>query len=413
MSKKTVVVTGLGATSPVGGDVPTTWASLLAGRSGIRLLTEPWAEELSVRIAGRAAVDPSEVMPRVEARRLDRTAQFALIAGREAWKDAGGDAVGADPERIGVVVGSGIGGVLTLLSNYDVLKEKGPRLVSPLAIPMLMPNRPAAAIGLEINAKAGVHTPVSACASGAEAIAYGLDMIRTGRADVVVAGGTEAAIHPLPMSAFANMMALSKRNDEPERASRPYDKGRDGFVLGEGAAVIVLESAEHAARRGARIYCELAGAGLSADSHDIVQPDPSGQGARRAIQAALQDAKMAPEEIVHVNAHATSTPQGDVAEAAAIREALGRAAANVAVSATKSMTGHLLGAAGSLEAIATVLALYERLAPPTINLDDPDDDVGLDVVGSDPRSMPDGPIAALNNSFGFGGHNVSLAFRSY
>jgi 3-oxoacyl-[acyl-carrier-protein] synthase II len=413
MSKKTVVVTGLGATSPVGGEVATTWASLLAGRSGIRALTQPWAADLPVRIAGEAAVDPSQVMPRVEARRLDRTAQFALIAGREAWQDAGGDAVGADPERIGVVVGSGIGGVLTLLSNYDALKEKGPRLVSPLAIPMLMPNRPAAAIGLEINAKAGVHTPVSACASGAEAIAYGLDMIRTGRADVVVAGGTEAAIHPLPMSAFANMMALSKRNDEPERASRPYDKGRDGFVLGEGAAVIVLESAEHAQRRGARIYCEVAGAGLSADSHDIVQPDPTGQGARRAIQAALADADMTPGEVVHVNAHATSTPQGDIAEAAAIREALGPAAAGVAVSATKSMTGHLLGAAGSLEAIATILALYERVAPPTINLEDPDDEVRLDVVGGEPRSLPDGPIAALDNSFGFGGHNVSLAFRSY
>jgi 3-oxoacyl-[acyl-carrier-protein] synthase II len=413
MSKKTVVVTGLGATSPVGGDVATTWASLLAGQSGIRALTQPWAADLPVRIAGEAAVDPSQVMPRVEARRLDRTAQFALIAGREAWQDAGGDAVGADPERIGVVVGSGIGGVLTLLSNYDALKEKGPRLVSPLAIPMLMPNRPAAAIGLEINAKAGVHTPVSACASGAEAIAYGLDMIRTGRADVVVAGGTEAAIHPLPMSAFANMMALSKRNDEPERASRPYDKGRDGFVLGEGAAVIVLESAEHAQRRGARIYCEVAGAGLSADSHDIVQPDPTGQGARRAIQAALADADMTPGEVVHVNAHATSTPQGDIAEAAAIREALGPAAAGVAVSATKSMTGHLLGAAGSLEAIATILALYERVAPPTINLEDPDDEVRLDVVGGEPRSLPDGPIAALDNSFGFGGHNVSLAFRSY
>jgi len=414
MSKKTVVVTGLGTTSPVGGDVAATWASLLAGRSGVRALTEPWAEELPVRIAGRVAVDPSEVMPRVEARRLDRTAQFAVIAAREAWQDAGGDAVGTDPERIGVVVGSGIGGVLTLLSNYDLLKEKGPRLVSPLAIPMLMPNRPAAAIGLEINAKAGVHTPVSACASGAEAIAYGLDMIRSGRADVVVAGGTEAAIHPLPMSAFANMMALSKRNDEPERASRPYDKGRDGFVLGEGAAVIVLESEEHATKRGARIYCELAGAGLTADSHDIVQPDPSGKGARRAIQAALADADMAPEEVVHINAHATSTPQGDVAEATAIREALGpAAAANVAVSGTKSMTGHLLGAAGSLEAIATILALYEHTAPPTINLDDPDDEVGLDVVTGEPRRLPDGPIAGLDNSFGFGGHNVCLAFRSY
>jgi 3-oxoacyl-[acyl-carrier-protein] synthase II len=408
MSNNTVVVTGLGATSPVGGDVATTWASLLAGRSGIATLTEPWAEELPVRIAGRAAVDPLEVMARVEARRLDRTSQFALIAAREAWQDAGNPETGTDPEHIGAVVGSGIGGVLTLLSNYDVLKEKGPRRVSPLSIPMLMPNGPAAAVGLEINAKAGVHTPVSACASGAEAIAYGLSMIRSGRADVVVAGGTEAAIHPLPMSAFANMMALSKRNDEPERASRPYDKGRDGFVLGEGAAVIVLESAEHAAKRGARVYCELAGAGLTADSHDIVQPDPVGYGARRAIQAALADAQLPATEVVHVNAHATSTPQGDVAEAIAIRDALGPAAADVAVSATKSMTGHLLGAAGSLEAIATILALYERVAPPTINLDDPDDALDLDVAAHKARQL-DIP-AALNNSFGFGGHNVALVF---
>jgi 3-oxoacyl-[acyl-carrier-protein] synthase II len=412
MSNKTVVVTGLGATSPVGGDVARTWAALLAGRSGIRTLTEPWAEELPVRIAGRVAVEPLDVMARVEARRLDRTSQLALIAAREAWQDAGASDAVIEPERTGVVVGSGIGGVLTLLSNYDLLKEKGPRRVSPLAIPMLMPNGPAAAVGLEINAKAGVHTPVSACASGAEAIAYGLSMIRSGRADVVVAGGTEAAIHPLPMSAFANMMALSKRNEEPQRASRPYDKGRDGFVLGEGAAVIVLESAEHAAARGARVYCELAGAGLTADSHDIVQPDPVGYGARRAIQAALAEAEIAPSDVVHINAHATSTPQGDVAEALAIRDALGAAAADVAVSATKSMTGHLLGAAGSLEAIATILALHERLAPPTINLDDPDDEVGLDVVAGEPRRLRDGPIAGLDNSFGFGGHNVSLAFRT-
>jgi 3-oxoacyl-[acyl-carrier-protein] synthase II len=412
MSKRTVLVTGLGATSPVGGNVATTWAALLAGRSGISVLTEPWAEELPVRIAGRVAVDPAEVLARVEARRLDRTSQMALISAREAWQDAGFTDTAPDPERIAVVIGSGIGGVLTLLSNYDMLREKGPRRVSPLAIPMLMPNGPAAAVGLEVHAKAGVHTPVSACASGAEAIAYGLDMIRAGRADVVVAGGTEAAIHPLPMSAFANMMALSKRNDEPERASRPYDKGRDGFVLGEGAAVIVLESAEHAAERGARVYAELAGAGLTADAHDIVQPDPVGYGARRAIQAALADGDAAPSEVVHVNAHATSTPQGDVAEALAIRDALGPAAAAVAVSATKSMTGHLLGAAGSLEAIATILALHERVAPPTINLDDPDDEVGLDVVAAEPRRLPDGRIAALNNSFGFGGHNVSLLFRS-
>jgi 3-oxoacyl-[acyl-carrier-protein] synthase II len=412
MSETTVVVTGLGATSPLGGDVPTTWASLLAGRSGVRTLTADWVADMAVQIGAPAAVDPAEVLPRIEARRLDRTAQFALIAAREAWRDAGGDSVGADPDRLGVVVGSGIGGVLTLLSNYDLLREKGPRRVSPLAIPMLMPNGPAAAVGLEVSARAGVHTPVSACASGAEAIAYGLDMIRSGRADVVVCGGTEAAIHPLPVSAFANMMALSKRNDEPERASRPYDKGRDGFVLGEGGAVVVLESLEHATARGARIYAELAGAGMTADSHDIVQPDPVGRGAQRAITAALADATMAPEEVVHLNAHATSTPQGDIAEAAAIRAALGPPAASVAVSATKSMTGHLLGAAGSLEAIATILALAERTAPPTINIEDPDDEVQLDVVSGQPRKLPSGPISALNNSFGFGGHNVCLAFRS-
>ena len=407
-----VVVTGLGATTPVGGDVASTWSGLLAGRSGVRALTEDWVEQLPVRIAAPVAVEPAEVMERVEARRLDRSGQFALIAAREAWADAGREAgLEVDPERLGVVVASGIGGVTTLLSNYDNLKEKGPRRVSPLAIPMLMPNGPAAAVGLELGARAGVHTPVSACASGAEAIGYGIEMIRSGRADVVVAGGTEAAIHPLPMAAFANMMALSKRNDEPERASRPYDKGRDGFVLGEGAGLVVLESAEHAARRGARIYCEAAGLGMTADSHHIAQPDPEGLGATRAIRLALADAGLTPEQVAHINAHATSTPQGDIAEAVAIRAALGAATDAVAVSGTKSMTGHLLGAAGAVEAIAAILALYRRLAPPTINLEDPDDDVQLDVVHGEPRRLPDGEIAALNNSFGFGGHNVALAFR--
>jgi len=413
MSRTTVVVTGLGATTPVGGDVPSTWSALLAGRSGVRALTEEWVEELPAKIAAPVAVDPSEVLPKHEARRMDRSGQLAMIAAREAWADAQSPApVGADPERLGVVVASGIGGVTTLLSNYDALKEKGARRVSPLAIPMLMPNGPAASIGLEVGAKAGVHTPVSACASGAEAIAYGMDMIRSGRADVVVCGGTEAAIHPLPMAAFGAMMALSRRNDEPERASRPYDKNRDGFVLGEGAAVVVLESAEHAERRGAKIYCEIAGAGMSADSHHIAQPDPEGLGATRAIKLALGDAGMAAEDVVHVNAHATSTPAGDVAEAAAIRAALGDAADSAAVSGTKSMTGHLLGAAGALEAIATILAISERTAPPTINVEDPDDDVHLDVVRDEPRKLPEGVIGALNNSFGFGGHNVCLAFKS-
>ena len=405
-----VVITGLGATTPLGGDVPTTWAAMLAGQSGVRTLTEPWAAELPVQFAGVAAVEPLEVMERVEARKLDRTEQFALIAAREAWADAGSPEV--DPLRLGVVVASGIGGAVTLLNAWDTMREKGARRVSPHTIPALMPNGPAAYVGIEFHAKAGVHTPVSACASGAEAISMAAEMIRNGRADVVIAGGTEACIHPLPIAAFAAMMALSKRNDEPARASRPYDKGRDGFVFGEGAGVLILESAEHAAARGARVYAEVAGAGITSDAHHIAQPDPSGDGAIRAIRAALADARVPAEMVRHVNAHATSTPQGDLAEANAIGEALGEAAAIVAVSATKSMTGHLLGAAGAVESIATVLALRDRLAPPTINLDDPDDEVRLDVVSGSPRTLPDGPIAALNNSFGFGGHNVALILRS-
>ena len=407
-----VVITGLGATTPVGGDVATTWESFVAGRSGVRALTEDWAAELPVRIAARVAVEPDEMLPRVQARRLDRSGQFAVIAAKEAWSDAGLDGEQVDGDRLGVVCASGIGGVTTLLSNYDVLRDSGPRRVSPLAIPMLMPNSPAAYVGLEFGARAGVHTPVSACASGAEALSYGLDMIRHGRADIVVAGGTEAAIHPLPMAAFANMMALSKRNDEPERASRPYDKGRDGFVLGEGAGMIVLESAEHAEARGVRIYAELAGAGISADSHHIAQPDPSGAGAIKAMRNALTDGDLEPADVRHLNAHATSTPVGDIAEALAIRIALGDAAGNVAVTSTKSMTGHLLGGAGAVESIAAVLALYHRTAPPTINVDDLDDEIGLDIVRGESRPLGDGMLAALNNSFGFGGHNVALAFRS-
>jgi 3-oxoacyl-[acyl-carrier-protein] synthase II len=413
MSATRVVVTGLGTTSPVGGDVPTTWAALLAGQSGVRTIKHDWAEQLSTQIAAEVAVDPNDVLERVKARRLDRSGQLALVAAREAWADCGlADAdADVDPERLGVAMASGIGGVQTLLSNYDLLKEKGPRRVSPLAIPMLMPNSPAANVGLAIGAKAGVHTPVSACASGNEAIALGIDMIRLGRADVVVVGGTEAAVHALPMAAFGQMMALSKRNDDPERASRPWDKGRDGFVLGEGAAVLVLESEEHAKARGARVYAEAAGAGITADSHDIAQPDPVGLGATRAMKMALREADLEPTDIAHINAHATSTPQGDVAEALAIKNALGEKAAESAVlTSTKSMTGHLLGAAGALESIAVVLALRDRVVPPTINLDDPED-IGLDIA-AEKRALPDGDLAALNNSFGFGGHNVAIAFRS-
>ncbi len=417
MTMTRVFVTGLGATSPVGGDAPSTWDALLEGRSGVRSIDQEWAQQLGTTIAAQVAVDPTEVLERVKARRLDRSAQLALVAGLEAWADSGlatgdeeQDDSKVDHDRLGVAMASGIGGVQTLLTNYDTLKEKGPRRVSPLAIPMLMPNSPAANIGLRIGARAGVHTPVSACASGNEAIALGIDMIRLGRADVVVVGGTEAAVHPLPMAAFGNMMALSKRNDDPAAASRPWDKGRDGFVLGEGAAALVLESEEHARARGAKVYAEAAGAGITADSHDIAQPDPVGRGATRAMQIALREAGMSPDEIVHINAHSTSTPQGDMAEAKAIRTALGSAVDDVVVTSTKSMTGHLLGAAGALESLATILALHHRIVPATINLDDPED-TGLDIA-TEPRKLGDGSIAALNNSFGFGGHNVAIAFRS-
>jgi 3-oxoacyl-[acyl-carrier-protein] synthase II len=412
-----VVVTGLGATTPLGGDVAATWSGLTTSRTGVKALEADWAQQLPVRIAAPVAVEPTEVLPRVEARRLDRSGQFAVVAAREAWRDAGfagqsATDAGLDPLRLAVVVATGIGGIQTLLSNYDVLKEKGPRRVSPLAVPMLMPNGPAAAVGLEVTARAGVHTPVSACASGSEALAYALEMIRAGIADVVLAGGTEAAIHPLPMAAFANMTALSGRNDEPERASRPFDKARDGFVLGEGAGIVVLESAEHAAGRGARVYAELAGAGLSNDSHHIAQPDPVGAGASRAMALALDDGQLQPTDVVHINAHATSTPAGDVAESVAIRAVFGDATDPIAVTSTKSLTGHLLGAAGAIESIATILTLYHRTVTPTANLDDLDDEVHLDVVHGQPRELGSGPLVALNNAFGFGGHNVALAFRS-
>ena len=411
MTARRVVVTGLGATTPIGGDVPTTWSALLAGKSGVRLLTEDWRENLPVHFAARVAVEPGDQMERVEMRRLDRSEQFALIASREAWKDAGSpDDIPKD--RLGVVIASGIGGVITLLDQFDILKEKGARSVSPHTVPMLMPNGPAANVGLELKAKAGVHTPVSACASGAEAIGYAYEMIKNNRADIIVTGGVEAAIHQLPMAAFASMKALSTRNDAPERASRPYDLDRDGFVLGEGGGVLILEEYESAKARGAKIYCEVGGQGLASDGYHIAAPDPDGEGVQRAIKFALAAAGLSTKDIVHLNAHATSTPAGDVAEANALRKALGTDADHVAVSATKSMTGHLLGGAGAIESIFIVKALHDRLAPPTINIENLDPAVTIDVVRDTPRELPQGDIAALNDSFGFGGHNVVLAFKS-
>ena len=405
-----VVVTGLGAITPLGADVATTWESMLAGRSGVGQLTDDWAAELPARIAAWAAADPATLIDRVQARRLDRCEQFAIVAAREAWAHAGSPEV--DPERLGVVVSSGIGGVASTLSAYDILKEKGWQRLSPYTVPMLMPNGAAGWIAIELGARAGVHTTVSACASGAEAIGYGMDMIRSGRADVVLAGGTEAAIIQLNIAAFAAMRALSTRNDEPERASRPFDKGRDGFVLGEGAGMVVLESAEHAAARGATVHAVAAGVGYSSDAHHIAQPDPEGTGLKLVLRRVLADADIKPEQVVHVNAHATSTPAGDVVEAQAIAAALGEASQGVAVSATKSMTGHLLGGAGAVESVAAILALRDRVAPPTINLEDPDDDAGL-TISTQPQRLTqrgDGPMAVINNSFGFGGANVALAF---
>jgi 3-oxoacyl-[acyl-carrier-protein] synthase II len=411
MTAKRVVVTGLGTTNPVGGDVATTWEALVKGQSGVRHLDDDWAQDAPVKIAGRIAVEPAEVLERVKARRLDRSSQFAMVAAMEAWADSGLEGADIDHERLGVAMASGIGGVTTLLSNYDVLLEKGPRRVSPLAVPMLMPNAPAAQISLYVGARAAVNTPVSACASGNEAISLALDQIRLGRADIVLAGGTEAAIHPLPMAAFANMMALSKNTGDPTTVSRPWDTGRDGFVLGEGAGVLVLESEEHAKARGATIYAEVLGAGITADAHDIAQPDPAGRGGARAIVRALEESGIQPSDIAHINAHATSTPQGDIAEGLMIHATLGDHADEVVVTSTKSMTGHLLGGAGALEGIATVLALHHRVSPPTINLDDKDPQVELDIPTS-ARDLPTGDIAALNNSFGFGGANVAVAFGS-
>lgn len=405
-----VVVTGLGMTTPVGGDVPTSWSAILAGTPGITPIEADWIAEQPSRIAGQLAVDPSEVLTKVETRRMDRAQQAALIASREAWTDAGSPEI--DPDRLGTVIATGIGGITSLLDAYDTLNERGWSRVSPHMVTMIMPNGPAAIVGLELGARAGVHTPVSACASGAEAISYAARMIQSGRADVVVAGGTEAVICGITMAGFSAMRALSTRNDDPGAASRPYDTGRDGFVMGEGAGVVVLESREHAQARGAAIYGVYGGAGLTSDGHHIAQPDPEGRGASRAITEALNDAELSPADIVHVNAHATSTPQGDIAEAVAIRGALRADTDHAIVTGTKSMTGHLLGGAGAIESIFTIMALRDRIVPPTINLQDMDPQIDLDVAANTARELPSGDIAALNNSFGFGGHDVALVFRS-
>lgn len=407
-----IVVTGLGATTPLGGDVRSTWDALLEGKSGISTLTQPWVAqyEIPVTFAGQAKVPASEILTPQECKRLDPSSQFALIAAREAWADAGTPEV--EPERLAVEFSTGIGGVWTLLDAFDTLKERGPRRVLPMTVPMLMPNGPAAAVGMDLAARGGVRTAVSACASSTEAIANAITRLSSGEVDIVVAGGCEAAIHPLPISAFAAMHATSRRNDEPALASRPYDVNRDGFVMGEGAGALVLETEDHAKARGAKIYAYLVGGAVTSDAFHITAPDPEGSGAARAVLSALAQADAKPEDVIHINAHATSTPVGDIAEYTALQRVFGEGLKEIPVSATKASTGHLLGGAGAIEAIFTVLALHERLAPPTINLDNQDPEIPLDVVTS-PRKLPEGSILAISNSFGFGGHNAVVAFRSY
>lgn len=412
MSGKDVVVTGLGATTPLGGDVASTWDGLLAGRSGARTLDTEiygWVERfgLPVKFAGTLAVEPTEVLPRVEARRLDRSEQVAVIAAQQAWEDAKLSHDTIDQDRLAVIVGTGIGGVQTLLHMDDVLERDGLRKVSPLTVPMLMPNGPAAHVGLLFKARAGVHAPVSACASGAEAIAWGWRMIRSGEADVVLAGGAEAAIAAITMAGFSQARTMSTRNDDPQRASRPWDTARDGFVLGEGAGIVVLESSEHAAARGAHVYAGLAGIGTSSDAYHITAPDPEAVGQARAIAAAVRTSGVDPADIGHVNAHATSTPVGDVPETMAVRKSIGD---HPILTAPKGSLGHLLGASGAVEAIATVLSLHQGVIPPTANLENLDPGVTLDVVTGQPRKVK--LTAAVNDAFGFGGHNVALVFTA-
>ncbi|WP_052863605.1 beta-ketoacyl-[acyl-carrier-protein] synthase family protein [Streptomyces niger] len=406
MSNNDVVVTGLGATTPLGGDVWSTWEAMLAGRSGGRQLDPELVEKfrLPVRIAAPLAVEPASVLPRGAVRRLDRCQQVAVVAAQQAWEEAKAqDHV--DPDRVGVVVGTGIGGIRTLLEQADLLTGKGLRQMSPLTVPMLMPNGPAAQVGLALGARAGVHAPVSACASGAEALVWAWRMLRAGEADIVVAGGAEASLTGVTMAAFARTRTLSLRNDDPRRASRPFDADRDGFVLGEGAGMVVLERAEHAAARGAKVYARLAGVGTSADAHHITAPDPTGRGQATAIRASMRCARVTPADVGHVNAHATSTVVGDIPETVAIKEAIGD---HPVLTAPKGALGHLLGAAGSTEAISTVLSLHHGLLPPTANLEKLDPQVEMDVVAGEPRKTD--AAVAVCDSFGFGGHNVALTF---
>jgi len=410
MTKK-IVVTGVGASSPLGGTAPESWAGLLAGKSGARSLTHDWVAELElpVTFAAEALVRPDTVLERPVAKRLDPSSQFALVSAMEAWADAGSPDVA--PERLGVDYATGIGGVWTLLDAWDTLRERGPRRVLPMTVPMLMPNAASAAVSMHFEARAFARTVASACASSTESLVNAYEHLQAGLADVVIAGGTESAIHPITIASFASMQALSRRNDDPATASRPYSVDRDGFVMGEGAASLVLETEEHALARGAHIYAEIVGGGVTADSYHITANDPEGRGASRAVRLALEQAGASPDEVTHINAHATSTPVGDPSEYVALREVFSDRVHDIPVSATKASTGHLLGGTGALEAVFTIFALRDRIAPPTINITEMDPAIPLKVSG-EPQPLGDAPQLAISNSFGFGGHNAVVAIRS-
>jgi 3-oxoacyl-[acyl-carrier-protein] synthase II len=410
--RREVVVTGLGAVTPLGNDVPTLWENLVSGRSGIDRIARFDPSELDVHIAAEVKdFDSVALFGRREARRNDPFTLFALEAARQAIQDSGLAVETLDGRAVGVIIGTGVGGVGTLLENYDALLASGPRRVSPFMTPMMMANAASAAVAMTYGLRGPNLCVISACATGAHAIGEAAEIIRRGAAEVMVCGGSEFGTHPLSLSAFRNMGALSMRNEEPQRASRPFDADRDGFVVGEGAGVIILESAEHARGRGARIYCELAGYGASSDAFHVTAPDEMGEGAAMAMQQALQDAGLAPEEVDYINAHGTSTPLNDPIETQAIRSVFGSHADRLAVSSSKSMLGHLMGAAGAVEAIACIKSLETGWVHPTINYETPDPQCDLDYVPNHAREL--NPRVILSNSFGFGGHNGCLIFRRW
>lgn len=414
-SGRRVVITGLGALTPVGNDVPSTWGALLAGESGAGPITLfETTEQFVTRIACEVKnFDPLAFLDKKEARRYDRFAQFGVGAAVEAMRDAGlaGPPEGVAPERFGVIFGSGIGGISTLEAQHDLIRERGPSRVSPFFIPMFIPDIAAGLISIRFGAQGPNYATVSACASGAHAVGDAFRFIARGDADIMIAGGAEATLTPLAVSGFASMRALSTRNDDPKAASRPFDSGRDGFVIGEGAGCVILEALETAVARGATIVAEMVGYGVSADAYHITMPAPEGKGAQHAMRMAMDDAGVSAEDVDYINAHGTSTQANDRNETAAIKQVLGDSAYSVVVGSTKSMTGHLLGAAGGVEAVITALACQQGRIPPTINLTDPDPDCDLDYA---PHGVVERPVGvALSNSFGFGGHNACLAMRAW